>query len=152
MRLKLAFFGTVLMAAMFYYANMYLSPQEKTQIGSVNMVCKSILNSPFGVFNGELIRTCVRLSIEHDILSIRNYVYLIGFGLFAIGLVTGKRTTSPFYVPNWTMAPSLPTISSFQVSSAPRMVVICPVCMSRSPQNTKFCTECGSNISSGKQL
>lgn len=146
MKLKFAIFGIVLIIAMFYYANVYLSTQEKVLIGSANTICNNINNSLFGIFDISSVRNCIRLTIEHDILSIRSYVYLIGLGLFTVGLVTGQKRSIPsVYVPNWATSP-LPTPLPMPTRKFPQVVVICPICHSRSPENTKFCSECGSDI------
>ncbi len=88
---SLVVLGLLMIIGMFFFSNVMITPQQRSQIDLANSACGSAFGKIGSAISGQVAEGCQQATIYNQVLSLSGPVYLFGFILLLVGLVIGGK-------------------------------------------------------------
>jgi len=147
--------GILMILGIFFFTNIMISPQQRSQIELANKACgSSFLGIPIGqigqALSPEIARECRNVSGISQIFSIAPFGYLIGFVLLIAGLAIGgekketivREVVKPMPARDYELDKDIDFEE--ELKSEKKEIKYCRNCGAK--VKGKYCSECGERI------
>lgn len=88
---SLVVLGLLMIIGMFFFSNVMITPQQRSQIDLADSACGSVFGKIGSAISGQVAEGCQQATTYNQILSLSGPVYLFGFILLLLGLVIGGK-------------------------------------------------------------
>jgi len=148
MNIGLVILGVLIIGAMFFFSNILITPQQKSQIKIASSLCNSPLGSIGGAISSDVATNCQQIGFLGTIIGYETFIYLAGIVLLVIGVAIPSSKKEVHVIkevekPKEETEDELYFEKTETKGKKSNEYKFCSKCGAKISKKSKFCTKCG---------